>query len=149
MLLLLLQAQGVFQSGLLIISASKSFFFLFVLHFLINCRSPFLYFFFLNETAPPEFSPLPLHTALPILFIELRMSLRRLRAMPPGVEDGEQSRRTRRPEPARRIQQSRGVRAVEACGSGEAEHGKVRGSRNSDLCIGGGDSSLWRRPLES
>src|SRR2546422_627516 len=27
---------------------------------------PYIFFFFLNDTAPPEFSPLPLHDPLPI-----------------------------------------------------------------------------------
>src|SRR2546421_5652920 len=35
----------------------------------MGCTGPYLYafFFFLNDPAPPEISPLPLHDALPIL----------------------------------------------------------------------------------
>src|SRR5256886_6645615 len=33
---------------------------------LISLNSPLFFFFFLNDPAPPEFSPLPLHDALPI-----------------------------------------------------------------------------------
>src|SRR2546428_10860887 len=37
-----------------------------ILYFIIKTPICILFFFFLNDTAPPEISPLPLHDALPI-----------------------------------------------------------------------------------
>src|SRR2546430_17168907 len=41
-----------------------------------NNRRTYLYFFFLNDPAPPKIYPLPLHDALPISYEEIKEAFR-------------------------------------------------------------------------